>query len=107
MSEQPGYQPYQQGPPPTWGAPDHPQATTILILGILGLVVCQLCSPFAWVMGARAKREIDASGGRIGGRGAVVAGYVMGIVGSAILALSVLVVVVVVVVAIVGASTSA
>lgn len=108
MTDQPGYNPYQPGgPPPAWGAPDHPQATTILILGILGLVLCQLCAPFAWVMGSRAKREIDASGGRMGGRSAVMAGYIMGIVGSVIMILSLLAVVVVILIAILGASTSA
>jgi uncharacterized membrane protein YjgN (DUF898 family) len=79
-----GYPPYQ--PPP----PDHPQATTVLVLGILGIVVCGVLAPFAWTMGNRVLREIDASQGRIGGRGNVNAGRILGMVGTAILALSVL-----------------
>ena len=56
------YPPNQYGPPPYgFGAPEHPQATTVLILGILGLVLCQLISPFAWIMGNRVVAEIDAS----------------------------------------------
>ena len=44
-------------PPPPGGyppsAPNHPQAITILVLGILSLVACQVLGPFAWVMGNR------------------------------------------------------
>lgn len=89
------YQPYQPAQSPyglspygvPWGPPpDHPSATTALILGILGLVLCQLVSPFAWVIGGRAVREIDASQGRQGGRSSAQAGRVCGIVGTAILA---------------------
>ncbi|MGQ4597117.1 DUF4190 domain-containing protein [Nocardia sp. R6R-6] len=86
-----------QPPPygyPAYGAygppPDHPQATTILILGILSLVFCQFMGPFAWVMGKRALNEIDSSGGAIGGRGNVNAGYICGIIATVLLCLSLL-----------------
>lgn len=85
-------------------APDHPQATTILILGILSLMVCPVTGPFAWVMGGRAKREIDAAPHRYGGRGQVVAGYVTGIVGTLLMLGIVLVFVVAVLAAIASAS---
>ncbi len=83
------YSPYQLGPNgiPIGPPPDHPQTTTVLLLGILGFAVCQALSPFAWVMGHRALKEIDASGGRYGGRSNVKIGYVLGIVGSCILIL--------------------
>jgi hypothetical protein len=86
------YQPYGGAPGysatgvPQW-APDHPDSTTVLILGILGIAVCQVIAPFAWVKGGRVKREIDESGGKYGGRSQVQLGYVLGIVGSALLAL--------------------
>lgn len=100
--EQPGYwQQQAQGqqpsyPPPTGYpahgqvqyAPDHPKATTSLVLGILGVVLCQVIAPFAWSMGKRTLNEIDASQGRLGGRGAAQAGYVLGIVGTVLLGLS-------------------
>ena len=70
-----------------FGAPDHPQATAVLILGIISLSACQLVGPVAWVMGSRAKKEIDAAPGRYGGRQQVVIGMVLGIVGTGILAL--------------------
>lgn len=102
-------QPLQpQYPPqaPIQYAPDHPKATTSLVLGILGLVVCGIIAPFAWVMGKRTVSEIDASGGRLGGRGAAQAGYVLGVIGTVLLGLGVLVLVVylIVMVAILGTS---
>jgi uncharacterized membrane protein YjgN (DUF898 family) len=115
--------PYSGGPPyggtpppnayggvPYGGAPtpDHPQAVLVLVLGILGLVLCQLISPFAWVMGTRVVREIDSSGGQVGGRSMANAGRICGIVGTCLFALGVLVLigfVILVVVAGAGSTT--
>jgi uncharacterized membrane protein YjgN (DUF898 family) len=74
------------------------------VLGILGVVLCQIIAPFAWSMGKKTLNEIDASQGRIGGRGAAQAGYILGIVGTVLLALSLLFLVVylVIMVAVVG-----
>lgn len=77
-------------PPPGYYAPDHPKATTSLVLGILGVVLCQVIAPFAWVIGRSTVAEIDASGGRWGGRGTANTGYILGIVGTAILGFAVL-----------------
>lgn len=95
---QPGsYGQQPPGYPPAYGygqqqyAPqDHPQATLILILGILGLVACQVLSPFAWIMGNRVVKEIDASQGQLGGRSTANAGRICGMVGSILLALGIL-----------------
>jgi len=70
--------------------PDHPQSTTVLVLGILGVVVCGVLAPFAWVMGSRVLREIDASQGRLGGRSAAQVGWVLGIIGSVMIGLGLL-----------------
>jgi|SRR3954447_20979974 hypothetical protein len=111
-------QPYgqQYGGPPQYGhpegfapvayAPDHPKATTCLVLGILGIVVCSILSPFAWRMGRQTVAEIDASQGQLGGRGAAQAGYVLGIIGTALLGLAVLLLVVWLVILVALASTS-
>ena len=65
-----------------WAPPqDHPQATLVLILGILGLAACQVIAPFAWVIGNRVKREIEASNGTVGGLQMVTIGRILGIVG--------------------------
>src|SRR5687768_4381210 len=83
---------YGQAPPPGgYGATQtHPKATTSLILGILGVVCCSLAAPFAWMIGKRTVNEIDASGGRYEGRGQAQAGYILGIVGTVLLILSLL-----------------
>jgi hypothetical protein len=55
------------------------------VLGILGLVLCQVLSPFAWGVGGRPVREIDASRGALGGRGSANAGRILGVVGTVLL----------------------
>jgi len=69
---------------------DHPRATTSLVLGILGIVICGICAPFAWKFGKQAVTEIDASGGRMGGRGQAQAGYILGIIGTILLILAII-----------------
>lgn len=82
----PGYQPGYYVEPPK-----HPQATTVLVLGILGIVLCGILAPFAWKMGNTALREIDAAPpGTVGGRGEVNAGKILGIIGTVILIAAVL-----------------
>jgi hypothetical protein len=106
-------QPYAPGYPPAYGMPaqDHPSSGLALglgITGLVGIVFCQLllfAAPFAWVIGGRAVREIDAQPGRYGGRDKAQAGRVMGIIGTVVLALGLLAIVVIVVVA-VAAGTS-
>ena len=93
-----GQPPYEQpqGPPPVGYAPDHPKATTAMVLGILGIVLCSAIAPFAWRIGKRTVSEIDASHGQLGGRGTAQAGYIMGIIGTVLLALGLLALVAVV-----------
>lgn len=76
-------------PPRAYEPPKHPQSTTALVLGIVGIVACGVVAPFAWVIGGRAVREIDASPGTYGGRSEANAGRILGIVGSVLLALAV------------------
>jgi hypothetical protein len=88
---------YQPGWTPAYGAPyagslDHKGATTSLVLGIIAIVslvltpACcitipgVLCAPFAWVIGAKAKREIERQPGVYGNLGTAQAGMWMGIV---------------------------
>lgn len=88
----PGY--YAPAPGQVQYAPDHPKATTSMVMGILGLVVCGFLAPFAWVMGKRTVDEIDASNGMVGGRGAAQAGYVLGIIGTVLLVIGLVVLVI-------------
>ena len=79
--QQPAYgvNPYQQ---PVYGyvAPNHPQATTAMILGIVGLALCPFVGIAGFVMGGRVRREIDAAPGQWSGRGVATAGWVLGII---------------------------
>lgn len=75
-----GYGPVQQ---------EHPQGTVILVLGICSLVLCQLLGPVAWIMGNKAKAEVDASPGRYSNAGNITAGRVCGIIATVILILAV------------------
>jgi hypothetical protein len=100
----PGYG-YGYAPPP----PDHPQTTTVMILGILGIVLCQVCAPFAWYMASKARKEIAAAPpGSYGPSTGVTVGYILGIVGSVLMVVAVLFLVVyfVIIIAIIGASAS-
>ena len=67
------------------GPPNASNAVTALVLGILGIVLCPLLGPVAWVLGRRGEQEIDGSGGAVGGRGLATAGKVLGIVGTFLL----------------------
>ncbi|MFC5829681.1 DUF4190 domain-containing protein [Nonomuraea insulae] len=80
----PDYGPGPYGPPPQ----THPNGTTVLVLGILGLVVCSFIAPFAWSMGTKALREIDESGYVYENRGHIQAGRICGIIGTVVLILT-------------------
>lgn len=63
-----------------------PQATLILILGILGIVICGFLAPVAWYMGQAARTRARAAGRDPDGM--VTAGWILGIVGSVLMLLS-------------------
>lgn len=97
-----GQQPYGQYPvaggyaaAPT--APAHPSATTSLVLGIIGLAGVMFCggitlvvSPFAWMMGSKALKEIEANPGAYTGRDQARGGQITGIIGTILLVLGIL-----------------
>ena len=104
-----GQMPYGQQPYPPQGqvpygapgygfpmAPKHPSATTAMVLGIGalgGMFVCGIpivLAPFAWMIGGRVVKEIDANPGRYSGRDQAQAGRIMGMIGTALLVLGAL-----------------
>lgn len=99
-----GWQPPGAPPPPPPGpgyaygpygyahgyATEHPQGTTILILGIVSLVACGLVGPFAWAMGNTAIREVDANPYAYTNRSNIQAGRILGMVSTGLLVLQVL-----------------
>ena len=64
-----------------------PGAVAALVLGILGILVCPLLGPFAWLYGRRGQQAVDASGGLLAGRGLATTGKVLGIVGTLLIVL--------------------
>ncbi|MEO8198465.1 MAG: DUF4190 domain-containing protein [Thermoanaerobaculia bacterium] len=68
-------------PPPPAGKASS-RATTALILGIVGLVCCPLCGPFAWFMGMQEGKAIKAGQSSAAGQGLATVGMVLGILGT-------------------------
>lgn len=77
--------------------PEASQATTVLVLGILAVVLCQILGPFAWVMGNNELAAIEAGRRPPENRGTANAGRILGIVGTVLLAVAVVIVILVIV----------
>src|ERR1044072_6315636 len=67
------------------GQVEHPQGTTVLILGILGIVACQILGPFARSMGNKAREEIHRDPLRYSNRSNVNTGRSLGMVATILL----------------------
>ena len=91
------YEPYQSAPAL---APYHqqglltaytepPSATTILVLGIIGISCCSFCGPIALGMSVSARRRIAA--GEYLPSGKVTAGFALGLISTVITTLSFLI----------------
>jgi hypothetical protein len=69
--------------------PEDSQATTVLVLGILSLVICQFLGPFAWVMGNKEIAGIDAGRRPPDNRSTAQAGRILGIISTVFLIIGV------------------
>ncbi len=99
MSTSPPPPPHPAPPVAAWGTPWTPPLPAVpgsgaaLVLGIVALaggfilVLPLLAAPFAWYLGARATREIERQPQRWGGHGSARAGRLLGMIGTAGLAL--------------------
>ena len=115
---QPGYGPgYGQPayPPAGYGyyAPrPHPEASKAMTLGLVALIGGMVCwlpvviGPWAWAVGSRVQKEIQASQGQWGGLSEATTGKALGIVSTVLLALGLLVVIVAIIAIIVAESSS-
>lgn len=83
---------------------EHPKSTTILILGILGVVLCSVCAPFAWVMGNSAKREVEA--GMYAPSASLTWGRILGIVGTVFMVFGFLLLILFLILGVIGSSSS-
>ena len=111
--QQPMYGPPQPGAPYGYGGPAlpaHPQVGTAFVLGLVSLIGGFACGlpivvgPFAWSMGARVRKDIDANPGQYSGRDRATAAMVMGMIATGFLALALLVVAVAVIAIVASAS---
>lgn len=107
---QQGYgQPAPYGQPvysqPYGALPEHPQGTTILVLGIVGLFVT-ICAPIAWYMGSKAQKEIAASGQRYANEQNITIGKILGMVLTILAIIGVAILLVFMVIAIVAGVAS-
>lgn len=91
-----GQQPYGQ----QYGAPggmgmsqakqDHPQTVTILVMGIISVICCSFLGPVVWWMGNNARKESQTNPGLNENNTTLTIGWVLGIVGTALLVLGIL-----------------
>lgn len=77
-------------PPPSGPQRRVDSSIPALVLGILGIVICPLCAPFAWALGRKAELQVDSSGGMLTGRGEATAGKILGMIGCALVILGIL-----------------
>jgi hypothetical protein len=90
-------QPYQPG------GQTSTKAIVSLVLAIVSFFVCGLILSIpAIIVAQSARREVDASGGRIGGRGLATAGFILGVINVVISVIAIILVLIFVV----GAGTS-
>ncbi len=86
MGPPPGYQPYGQG---MGIIQPLRKATTAMVCGIIGLLVCNIIlAPVALGLGISAKGEIDRNPGRYSNRGQATAAIVLGIIGICLIPIS-------------------
>jgi len=86
-----------QFPSESGAYPEASQATTVLVLGILGIVICGILALFVWVMGNKELEAIDAGRRAPENRCTANAGRILGIIGSVLLIVGLVVLVLVVV----------
>lgn len=107
-----GYQQPAYPPPPQQAyaqpygmLPEHPQGTTILVLGIVGLFFT-ICAPIAWYMGSKAQKEIAASGIHYSNEQNINIGKILGMVLTILAIIGLVIAIIFIVIAIVAAIAS-
>jgi hypothetical protein len=81
--------PYPYYPPPAvvYDAPQNDsEATTIFVLGIVGITACGICAPIAWAKGSSYRKTCQIMGTIP--NGLATAGWIMGIIGTILIGIS-------------------
>ncbi len=63
------------------------RGTLILVLGILSIIICPILAPFAWMMGNKDLKAIDAGQMDPEGKGSTNGGKICGLIGTILLIL--------------------
>src|SRR4029450_2490497 len=95
-----GQQPYTMPP-----VQEHPQATLILIFGILGIFIT-IFAPIAWYLGNKAKRDIQTSGIQYSNEQNISVGRMLGKIFTIIAIISIVFVIILWIIIAIAASTS-
>lgn len=82
-----------QFPSESGSYPEASQATTVLVLGIIAIVLCQFLGPVAWVMGNNELAAIDAGRRAPENRGTANAGRILGIISTVLLAIGIVLII--------------
>ncbi|MEM9284093.1 MAG: DUF4190 domain-containing protein [Verrucomicrobiota bacterium] len=82
------------------------RGTTVLVLGILGLVVCQICGIIAWVMANKDIPKMEAGTMDPEGLGQTKAGKICGIISVILLAVIIVIYGIMIVIGVGAAATS-
>jgi len=71
-------------------APRSSKATTILVVGIISIICCQIAGPIAWYMGRQELNLIRAGAVSAQDEGTAKAGMILGMIASILLSLALL-----------------
>ena len=94
--------PYGQGYSPV--PQDHPQGTTVLVLGIIGIFFT-ICGPIAWYLGSKALKEIRASGTTYANEQQIVIGRILGIIFTILAIIGLIIAIIFIIIAVIAASS--
>jgi hypothetical protein len=65
------------------------RGSTLIVLGVLGILCCPICAPIPWILGANDLKKIDSGTMDPAGRTQTKVGMILGIVGTGLLVLRV------------------
>jgi len=83
---------------------DHPQGTTVLVLGIIGIFFT-ICAPIAWYLGSKALKEIRASGTTYANEQQIVIGRILGIIFTILAIIGLIIAIIFIIIAVIAASS--
>lgn len=97
-------QPSYQSPPPRQKLAGEDNAVLALVMGILGIILCGPLGIAAFVMGRKARKESALTGVPVDSK--MEAAYILGIVGTVLVALSLILLFVFLLISLIGLSAA-